>query len=620
MIQLEELEALGITNKKKSNIQKSSNTPIPIQAGGIIQWVDPNQIEKALDIQNRVLDIQEKVSDLNDRKRSNTVQLDDLKSYVVDPYDMYEYSSYGQIRTKRFLTFDVLRQMADTEIPAAIISTRIAQAVRFTKPTDEGLDELGYRIRLKDRNAKATEQDKKRMAEIEQFLYHTGWDEGYVGFQKRDTLKKFVTKVIRDRLTCDKVNIELQRTRKGDIHSFYAVDAATIYPLVPRYMKELYFQGKNPQQMQPALLHDHDLLEDKNVNPDDIVYVQRIYNRDTAYFLRNEMLNISENPRTDIRFFGYGVAELELLIRAVTAWINGLSFSTSTFSENKLPAGVLSIIGNWNTQELQDFKDQFYLSMSNPNYKHKIPIMRTKDGKGVSFVEFKGKNATSEEQHKFLTFMAQICGALFRIDVEEIGFQSLRMGAAPLSQGSPLDKIKSSKDKGFEPLMDFIADIFNNNILNEIDGGKYEFYWVGVKEDRTKDKLEIRKLRLETGSTVRQLIKENDEEIPEGENQEWLDAPANPILFQAWQSEKMAKAQTGGEFSMEEGAQGEEGAPGEEPTGEQGTVEGEQVTPQESPEAKTGGRFKPAEGAEMGKSISFTIRRISERLNRSVQG
>jgi len=194
------------------------------------------------------------------------------------------------------------------------------------------------------------------------------------------------------------------------------------------------------------------------------------------------------------------------------------------------------------------------------------------------------------------------------------------MGAAPLSQGSPLDKIKSSKDKGFEPLMDFIADIFNNNILNEIDGGKYEFYWVGVKEDRTKDKLEIRKLRLETGSTVRQLIKENDEEIPEGENQEWLDAPANPILFQAWQSEKMAKAQTGGEFSMEEGAQGEEGAPGEEPTGEQGTVEGEQVTPQESPEAKTGGRFKPAEGAEMGKSISFTIRRISERLNRSVQG
>jgi len=626
MIQLSELQALGIAPQKslpiKNNISKSEKDHIPIEIGGMIQWVDPDSITKAIDIQNRVLDIRERSAELTDRKK-NGIQIDDLKSYIVDPYDMYEYSSFGQIRTKRYLNFDVLRMMADTEIPAAIISTRIAQAVRFAKPTREGLDELGYNIRLRDRDAKATDQDKKRMAEIEQFFYHTGWERGYVGFQERDTLKKFLTKIIRDRLTCDKVNIELQRVRKGDIHSFYAVDCSTIYPLVPRYMKELYFQGKNPQEMQPAVLHDAGLLVNKDVNPDDIVYVQRIFNRDTAYFLRNEMLNICENPRTDIRLYGYGVAELELLIRAVTAWINGLTFSTSTFSEDKLPAGVLSVIGNWNTTELQDFKDQFYLSMSNPKYKHKIPIMRTKDaGGGVKFVEFKGKNATSEEQHKFLTFMAQICGALFRIDVEELGFQSVRIGSAPLSQASPLDKIKGSKDKGFEPLMDFIADIFNNNFLNEIDGGKYEFSWVGIKDDRTKEKLEIRKLRLETGTTVRQVLKENDEDLPEGENQEWLDAPANPILYQAWQSEKMAKAQTGGEFQMEgeEGAPGEP-APGEEPTGEEGTVEGNEVAPtEESPETNTGGRFKPAESKEeMGKSISFTVRRVNERLRKSVQ-
>jgi hypothetical protein len=285
------------------------------------------------------------------------------------------------------------------------------------------------------------------------------------------------------------------------------------------------------------------------------------------------------------------------------------------------------LVGNYTTEDLQSFKDDFYLSMQNPAFKHRVPIMRTKDGDGIKFVEFKGKNATSEEQHKFLTFMAQLCGALYRIDVEELGFQSLRMGAAPLQQASPVDKIKGSKDKGFEPLMQFVADIINRDIISKFDDGKYVFEWVGIKDDRTKEKLEIRKLRLETGVTVRQLLTENDEDEPEGEHKEWLDAPANPTLFQAWNMERMGKQQQqqmGGMGGAEGGGEGGEAGAESQPGAEAGESGAEGQPGAGAPEAEPHrGLYRPMPKAggeeEIGKSLSLTVRRVNARAgNRSI--
>ena len=74
----------------------------------------------------------------------------------------------------------------------------------------------------------------------------------------------------------------------------------------------------------------------------------------------------------------------------------------------------------------------------------------------------------------------------------------------------------------------------------------------------------------------------------------------------------MAKAQTEQQMEMEEGVEGEEGAaPGE---GEEEEGGGGAPSP--------GGRFKPGSQAagegEMGKSLNFTVRRVSERLTKRI--
>ncbi len=628
MIHAQELEELGvpiITKKSTPNSQIEKSVPagqnlIPLDSystKGIIKMADMETVEKALAINDRMMNAREKMDEINSR-RQNTAVVHDLKSYLFDPYDVYEYTQHGQLRSKRGIGWWTLRQMADQEIPAAIIETRASQAIRFAKPSEEGLGETGFRVKLRDRRATATDSDRVKFYEIEQFIYRTGWAPGYVGLQKRDSFKVFLRKVLRDRLTYDKVNIELERRNNGQVFSFHAVDPTTIYPVIPKDSKEYnIYMGLNElyrTERFPAYTMD---------DPQAIAYVQRILGRDVAFFTRQDMLNIAENKRTDIRLFGFGISELELLIRIVTAWINGLAFSTSTFTHNRMPAGVLSVVGNWNTQELKDFKDELYLSMSNNQFRHRVPIMRVKEGKGVEFVEFKKNAATSEEQHKFLTFMAQIAGSIFKIDIEELGFQGLKMGGATLTQANPADKIKYSKDKGFEPLMGYIADIINDNLISEIEDGRFVFEWVGLKDELRQEKIELRKERLEVGATVRELREENDEEMPkdaDGNEPAWLDAPANTVLYQAWALEQTNKREDArmAEEKAQEDAQyaNEEDTPDNE--GEVGP--GERRTPgipaPTVPGGAAPGGAAPG-GPPLGKSMEFVVQRINDRHSKT---
>jgi hypothetical protein len=96
------------------------------------------------------------------------------------------------------------------------------------------------------------------------------------------------------------------------------------------------------------------------------------------------------------------------------------------------------------------------------------------------------------------------------------------------------EKMESSKDKGFIPLMNFVADTFNSEIVDRLSED-FEFQWIGVDEEDEDQRMERDKSALEAGiKTVNEVRKSRDLEVIPAQ---WADAPANAQLIQVFMAE-----------------------------------------------------------------------------------
>jgi len=107
-------------------------------------------------------------------------------------------------------------------------------------------------------------------------------------------------------------------------------------------------------------------------------------------------------------------------------------------------------------------------------------------------------------------------------------------------------KMDQSKDKGFIPLMQFLANTFNSQIVDHIDD-EYCLMWVGIDEEDEDAKWNRYKIQIDSGVVqVAEVRKKEDmEEVldEEGKPASWTLAPGNTVLMQVFMSELQAKQQ-----------------------------------------------------------------------------
>ena len=154
------------------------------------------------------------------------------QTFFINPYDFT--SQYGLWRDRRSsLTWDTLRVMAEKNpIISSIINTRVRQVSVFTAPLSDlaatGNDQLGYKLVHLDPNKELTKSELEYVADLERFIQACGYVEPGRIRTGRDNFDTWIKKIVRDSLTFDAAVSELIPTRKGGLHSFYAIDAATI--------------------------------------------------------------------------------------------------------------------------------------------------------------------------------------------------------------------------------------------------------------------------------------------------------------------------------------------------------------------------------------------------------
>lgn len=465
---------------------------------------------------------------------NSSLRLGSPKSAIIDPYMTTGANGLRQKPTS--ISYAMLRKMAKVPAISAIINTRLNQVARFSRrPRFEG--DMGFKLVLKDKEAKMDDKQKARAFELEEFFMTTG---AVPNAKRKDNFDMFMRKIVRDTLVLDVVTFENVGNRKGTIAEVWAIDGATIELVANSNVGE-----EHEIPVYEAMTKAGQKIEK------DIAYVQRVNGQIMAEYTEDELCFAIRNPQTDINLVDFGMSELETLIEIVTGIMNSVRYNTSYFSESHLPQGVLEVIGNYKDEHLDGFKRHWKAMTQGPSGKWAVPVMALKDGSGFKFTNFKNSNRDMEF-NEFLEFLFNIACAVYQIDPNEVGFKSWTSGGSGAMKSDNTEvKIDQSKDKGFVPLMQFLANTFNSQIVDRIDD-QFAFTWIGIDEQDEQQKQERDKANVDMGKvTIAELRKRDDQEEILGEDGKpapWTLAPGNPTLIQVYMAEvnaKMAEQQQG---------------------------------------------------------------------------
>lgn len=432
------------------------------------------------------------------------------------------------------MSFDMLRAMVDqTPILSAVVFTRIRQIKRFCRVPDEGKGP-GFQIRLKDTSAKIGNDEKQSIALLQDFFTNCGWEKNprQRARLKRDNFSGLMAKLVRDSLTLDSAPIETEfkRDKKLGIDGIYAVDGATI-----RLANEIGYQGD-----------------------DEIFALQVVDGNIRAAYTHDDLIYVPRNPRTDVLVGGYGLSEVELLVRVVTGFLNAFTYNTSYFDKNSIPKGLLHLTGDYSNDDMAAFKRYWNAMVKGINNAWTLPVLVSKNQESKAAFENFGVEVNEIMFAKWMTFLTSIICAIYGIAPDEINFESFTAGTSSLSGSDTEEKLVNSKDKGLRPLLTHFEDLFSDYIVSEF-GDKYVFRWTGLDEEDPQTVWDKQKT-LMTWNEARKAM--NLEAISDKVG----DAPLNPALMGAWQQEQQANSEDYGDPDAQPGGGNpDEGGPGGQP-------------------------------------------------------
>lgn len=498
-------------------------------------------LEKALrsDDPNAIYQAQSYLNQIEKR------QVVDSKSLLVDPMDLT--SSFGYKDKPFNLSYEVLRGMGRTPIVKAIIETRKEQVCEYCKPQPDKFSP-GFSITKKqkyseiEKDVKLTKAEEKRIEWLIEFLLGCGTTQN---FWHSDTLDNFMSKLVQDSLTFDQGCFEIVRNRKGEPVEFFATDGGT-YRIADTY-------NDDPENTK---------YPEKIIQGYAPSYVQLYQSKVVSEFYPWELCFGVRNPQSDIRYNGYGRAELEDMIATVTALLNADTYNANFFKVGSAPKGILRYSGNVNENTLQDFRRQWIAQVSGVLNAHKIPMLNADK---MEFINTMTPNKDMEYS-KYQDFLIKVACALYKIDPSEIGFtmnaNSSGNGGSSMKGDETKEKIEYSKDKGLKPLLKKIEYWINKYLIWQLDP-EYEFRFGGIDDDDEESDLERDVTMLANFMTLNEIrAKRNLPPIEGG------DVPLSPVFMQVQQMEaqkEQMEAQQDHEKDMQESDyQNEEDAKPEE--------------------------------------------------------
>lgn len=495
-----------------------------------------NKLSKAVNV---TLDSYIEKSQTNSNSSSNGAW--DRKAMLEIDYGTEQQAGWRERRG--LIGPDVMKNMARKDsVIMSIIRTRLSQVSMFTKPQRDRYSpgfvirrkaplemsredkkklmdpELSQEERLKikyEADKRLMEQQKKDEEECSRgldFILHCGQKPDEVDTTRtRWSFDKFVKLITQDRLIYNYCGIERIFTKDGSkLHHFYPVSSGTI-----RFVSERSRELFKDQLRKEAIQRGDDPAKYENFG--EYKYVQVVRGRIVAAWTEKEFIYEAGMPTVDPEDQGYAPGELELLITLITSHLYAEAHNRNYFTQGIGTKGILHIKGdNISRSQLEAFKRQWLSQVNNTKNAFRPPIIGMADE--VRWVQLAQSNKDMEYDN-WMHYLIRLICAVYQIDPAEINFDVSKINTSTLNESSNETRIKSSRDKGLRPLLDYIEYIMNTEILPFWDRSwaeTYEFSFVGLDAETRQQEADRITKEVQTYKTFNEARIEMGKEPIEG--------------------------------------------------------------------------------------------------------
>ena len=381
----------------------------------------------------------------------------------------------------------ILRKVSYVHVINSIIQTKINQVMDFMHFTTDEQRE-GYTIRKKisrfadrKKEKELSNSDKKTIEGIVDFLENGGdnakWD-------IHDDLHGFITKVLRDSFTFNRLAFELERNKKQELLRFIAIDAQTI-----RLLETIdpYYTASNPQTQFAEKEYQGKKYLPRYCQIWNGQIVQNPITKEQVIWYPWEMGFEMRNKSTDIWRNGYGTSEIEILTQIITWILNGLQYNGNFFTNGSNSTSLINIKNGDGAgqQVLNQLRQMWTNSIAGVGNSHRTPVV---EGLDLEILDLKKGTNKDMEFQLWNEFLIVLACSVFTIDPSELGF-NFKTQAQIFGQDGQHERLQHSKEKGLKPILVFLQKVINKYIVSEITDD-FEFAFTGVDIEDEGDYLD----------------------------------------------------------------------------------------------------------------------------------
>lgn len=251
--------------------------------------------------------------------------------------------------------------------------------------------------------------------------------------------ESLIKKMLIDTLIIDRgALIKIREEGSNKIHGLMPIDGSTLRPLINEF----------------------------GTFDDEKAFVQVVNGTPRTYLSKKDVMIMSMNPMTDIKYYGYGFSMMETLYTTVLSDIFIDKGNLDYYRKGgSIPEGFISIepppsregVVSQVDQEQLETIQRHLQSIMMGDYTQ-VPIV---SGGKVSWIDFKGKRRDMQfkELAEYLT--RKIC-AVYQVSPQDVGIIS------DVNRSTSQTQAEMTKSKGLETVMRTISEHFTNNIISEL--------------------------------------------------------------------------------------------------------------------------------------------------------
>ena len=410
------------------------------------------------------------------------------RQFVDDPYFDLVGNNYNYKAKLSRISNKTLKEVSLRDwLVSSIMQCRVDTMARFSRP-EHRRHEMGFRFHKRDLSSNYTDQERTEITQLEDFIYHCGRKEG-VPADDHMLFGEFLKLVTRDSLTFGHIAVEKVATRAGGLHRFRPRPAESVYLVNKQMTRGQLKSGSEVAKKLAMPKSDNDPRTEQEINEVDkqfLRYIQVSYDsRPLAVYGDEDMIFKLFNPQNFADSRGYCYSPLELAIITVTSHLNVENFNSNFFTHGYASKGVLHLKGTVTQQQLANFRRSFYNTITGVQNAWRTPIIA-----GLDDVQWVPISASAREMEyiNFNNHLMRILCTQFQIDPMELGLDYLisQNGRTPMQKESGEYKVNFSRERGLLPILTFVEDLVNGDILPAIDkdlATKYKFTFTGYSDE-----------------------------------------------------------------------------------------------------------------------------------------